>query len=93
MPLKIHATRVEAPAPGASNATKWQVVVTDDSGNARTFDSVRVVGECHFHALPDGETQPRVYAQPLASAVVHGYRNTVNGLGDPTVMPEELDPR
>lgn len=92
MPLKIHATRVESPAPGAPNATKWQVVVTDDNGQ-RTYDSVRVVGECHFHALPDGETQPRVYAQPSRDSVVHGYTATVNGLGDPTVIGEELDPR
>lgn len=94
MPLKIHATRVEVPPPpGQHSATAWKVAVTGNDGVQRTFDSVRVVGEVAFIALEDGETQPRVYAQPSPDAIVHGYTRTVNGLGDPTMMPEELEPR
>jgi hypothetical protein len=94
MPLKIHANRVEVPPPpGQQHATAWRVAVTDARGDLRMFDVVRVVGEVSFVALEDGETQPRVYAQPSSDAVVHGYTRTTNGLGDPTMMPEELDPR
>lgn len=92
--MKIHANRVEVPAPpGQRFATAWKVAVTGSDGVARMFDSVRVVGECSFIALDDESAQPRVYARPSRDSVVHGYTQTVNGLGDPTVIGEELDPR
>lgn len=73
--LKIHATRIEAPNVTQQYGTKWQVVVTDtDNGDAFCFDRVVVLGTVNFHALPDGDEQPRVYATPGERSEVLGYK-------------------